>query len=61
MNSKEQIEAKEARREYMRRWRSEHPESVKAAQMRYWTKKAAEMKAVGNECRSADQQEGSYN
>ena len=34
------------KREYHREWRKKHPESVKAAQMRYWTKKAAEM----NEC-----------
>ena len=32
------------KREYHREWRKKHPESVKAAQMRYWTKKAAEMK-----------------
>ena len=31
------------KREYHREWRKKHPESVKAAQMRYWTKKAAEM------------------
>ena len=37
-------EARAARREYMRRWRSEHPESVKAAQARYWAKKAESMK-----------------
>lgn len=32
------------KREYHRRWRAEHPESVKAAQMRYWAKKAEEMR-----------------
>ena len=32
------------KREYHREWRKKHPESVKAAQMRYWAKKAAEMK-----------------
>ena len=37
-------EARAARREYMRRWRAEHPESVKAAQVRYWAKKAESMK-----------------
>ena len=31
------------KREYHRKWRAEHPESVKAAQMRYWAKKAAEL------------------
>lgn len=30
------------RREYYRKWRAEHPESVRASQMRYWTKKAEE-------------------
>ena len=34
--------AKEARREYYRKWRQEHPESVKATQMRFWTRKAQE-------------------
>ena len=33
----------EKKRNYYRRWRAEHPESVKAAQVRYWTKKAQEM------------------
>ena len=32
------------RREYHRKWRRDHPEAVKAAQMRYWAKKAEEMK-----------------
>ncbi len=46
MNSEKQAEARAARREYMRRWRADHPEAVKAAQARYWAKKAAEMKAA---------------
>ena len=38
------------KREYHREWRKKHPESVKAAQMRYWAKKAAEIKeAAGNQ------------
>lgn len=44
MSIERQAEARAARREYMRRWRAEHPEAVKAAQVRYWTKKAEEMK-----------------
>lgn len=36
------------RREYQRKWRAEHPESVKAAQVRYWTKKAAEMRVIAD-------------
>jgi len=38
-------EAAEARRAYMARWREENPERVKSAQVRYWTKKAAEKQA----------------
>lgn len=34
-------EAKAAKREYARRWRKEHPENVRAAQERYWEKRAA--------------------
>ena len=44
MNTDKLADAKAARREYMRRWRAEHPESVRAAQARYWAKKAAEMR-----------------
>ena len=31
------------KRDYYRKWRAEHPESVRAANIRYWTKKALEM------------------
>ncbi len=34
---------KQRKREYHRKWRAEHPDAVKAAQMRYWTKKAQEL------------------
>lgn len=34
------------KREYHRKWRAEHQESVKAAQMRYWTKKIAETRSA---------------
>lgn len=33
-------EANEKRREYYRAWRAANPEKVKAAQMRYWERKA---------------------
>lgn len=33
--------AKEARRAYKRAWAKRNPDKVKAAQERYWTKKAA--------------------
>ncbi len=43
-------EARAARREYMRKWRAEHPEAVKAAQVRYWAKKAEALKnETGNQ------------
>ena len=50
----------EKKREYYKKWRAEHPESVKAAQMRYWAKKAEEMRnaavnADNIERRSAEQ------
>ncbi len=31
------------KRAYHKKWRAEHPENVKAAQLRYWMKKAAQM------------------
>ena len=34
------------KREYHRKWRAEHRDSVRAAQMRYWAKKAEEMRAT---------------
>lgn len=43
---------RERKREYHREWRAKHPESVKAAQMRYWTKKAAEMRQTVMETES---------
>ena len=37
------------KREYHREWRKNHPDADKAAQVRYWTKKAEEMRqAAGN-------------
>ncbi len=48
------------KREYHRKWRAEHRDSVRAAQMRYWTKKAEEMRAAagipaGAETRSTEE------
>lgn len=31
------------KREYYRKWRAEHPESVREANIRYWARKAAEL------------------
>lgn len=39
-------ESSEARRAYKREWNRAHPEQVRAAQARYWEKKAAESGAV---------------
>lgn len=36
--------AKEARRAYKRKWAKDHPEKIKAAQERYWTRKGLELK-----------------
>ena len=46
---------REARREYQRQWRKKNPVKLKAAQERYWLKKAAEIaakreKTSKNEC-----------
>ena len=35
--------ARRAKREYMRRWRSEHKESIAISNAKYWQKKAREM------------------
>lgn len=49
----------ERKREYYRRWRAEHPESVRASQAKYWAKKAEEARNAANttdtERRSAEQ------
>lgn len=37
--------AKQAQREYARKWRANNPDKVKAAQARYWQRKAAELEA----------------
>ena len=38
--------AKELRRAYKREWNRRNRDKVKAAQMRYWERKAAEMEAA---------------
>jgi len=38
--------AREAKNKYLREWRRNNPDKVKAANARYWEKKAAEMKSV---------------
>lgn len=39
--------AAEARRAYKREWNRKNPDKVKAAQERYWQKKAAEVATAG--------------
>lgn len=39
-------DAKAVRNAYAREWRKNNPDKVKAANARYWEKKAAEMKTV---------------
>lgn len=36
--------AREIKNKYLREWRKKNPDKVKAANARYWEKKAAEMK-----------------
>ena len=38
-------EIKKLQREYLRHWRAKNPDKVKAANRRYWEKKAAQLKA----------------
>lgn len=41
----EKEEIKKARREYKKEWRKNNPDKVKAANERYWLKKAVEKRA----------------
>lgn len=47
---------RQRKREYHREWRKNHPESVKAAQMKYWAKKAAEIRDVPPSHEDGDQE-----
>lgn len=53
--------AKAARREYMKKWQRENRDKIKAAQARYWDKKAREAEAqqmtIGEIC-TTEPQEG---
>lgn len=46
MNKKELEAANAARRAYKREWNRRNPDKVKAAQARYWLKKAKELAAA---------------
>ena len=49
MNTRSQSsrnDARAARNAYAREWRRNNPDKVKAANARYWEKKAAEMKST---------------
>lgn len=41
--NRDDIAAAEARRAYMRQWRRNNPDKVRAQQERYWAKKGEEM------------------
>lgn len=41
-------QAKEARRQYKRAWNRKNKDRVKAAQERYWNRKAAKMEAAND-------------
>ena len=58
MESKKLDDAKIAQREYMRRWRAENPEKVRAAQARYWNKKGAEMRAAARNGKHEEKRDG---
>ena len=46
--------AKEARREYKKRWQRENRDKVKAYQARYWAKKAAQAAAAAEAAGTAE-------
>lgn len=45
----------EEKRVYHREWRKKHPDAIIAAQVRYWSKKAAEMQKKTQEQEQSDQ------
>lgn len=44
MRNEKNDAAREIKNKYLREWRRKNPDKVKAANARYWEKKAAEMK-----------------
>ena len=50
--------AREARRAYKREWNRKNRDKVKAAQDRYWARKAAQIEAAKNSAEEARQDEG---
>lgn len=42
-------EGRQARAEYMRKWRKANPDKVKESKDRYWNKKAKQAQRKGNE------------
>lgn len=45
---------KKLQREYLRQWRAKNPDKVKAANRRYWEKKAANQKAGDADAENAN-------
>ena len=52
-------DAKKSRNEYYRNWRAKNRDKVKAAQDRYWAKKAAEAKGDHTDGHADDQRNSS--
>ena len=50
--------AVQARREYAKKWREANPDKVKAAQKRYWEKKAKELQQEKENVIKANKAEG---
>lgn len=55
MNERMSENAIRCRKEYLKQWRANNPDKVKAAQMRYWNKKANEQR---NEQENKNQNNG---
>jgi hypothetical protein len=55
MNSDILARAKELQRDYQRKWRREHRESIKRSKERYWIKKAAQSIAEDEKKREGEE------
>ena len=49
MTSEKLPDGKALQREYMRRWRAEHREQVRAYTARYWDRKAQQLREAANQ------------
>lgn len=53
--------ARDARNAYARKWRLENKDKVKAANMRYWAKRAMQQKEAGSKTEISGESEGKSN